>query len=36
MHHFVVVIYIYFFKVISLLKYGPIHCKNGLPNDVLV
>jgi len=36
MHHFATVILFLFFKVISLFKYGPIHCKIGLPNCVLV
>jgi len=36
MHHFATVNFIFIFKVISLFKYGPIHCKIGLPNYVLV
>ena len=36
MHQFAAVILFLFIKVISLFKYGPIHCEIGLPNYVLV
>jgi len=36
MHHFAAVSLFLHFEVIGLFKYGPLHCKIGLPNCVLV